>query len=201
MAPPTLLSSGIVLPSNWRDPRARPAVVEARDILHHPAGTLAEIVLLLMRIRCCRPLKVEPQTGRIIAQLEAQTFEAFKQFDREWADFDFVDIGPQGARRPEVVFLTLIPNRGESVLHIFIGILSDSEAHNRVLVTHVVDTDVDAFGPLGTVRVHLVHGCGWLMAQEFVPFAQHQYSPQSLFSDSADWFARCARKVSDSRHS
>ena len=71
-----------------------------------------------------------------------------------------------------------MPNSSKSILHVFVGILPDAEAENRVLVADIINADVDALGPLRIGRMHMVHRRGKLMAHEFVPRSQHRKSPR-----------------------
>src|SRR5579859_4604399 len=79
-----------------------------------------------------------------------------------------------------------MPNRREAVLHVLVRILADAEADTRVLVAHVVDTDVDALGPFRTVGMNLVHRRRHLMAHHFVKSAQHR----TISSRSSAWSFR-----------
>src|SRR5713101_8259443 len=177
MPPPVFLVERNGFAAKVENTTRTPRLIEARNILHHPAATFAEIVFLLVRIHRRRPFHVESQARRIFVEFDPEPFETFKQFDRERADSYFIDIGPECPRRAEIILPALMPYGRESVLHVSVGILTDAETENRILVADVVDTYVDAFSPFGIVSLHMVHRGGQLMAHEFVPFAQHRNSP------------------------
>src|SRR5579863_1118843 len=168
MSPPGVLAEREPFAAKLEDAAHAPSLVEARDILDDLAAALAPVVLLLVRIHRGDPFKVEPQARGVVAQTHAEAAQAFKRLDRQRADLDLVDFGPQRPRGAEIILLALMPHGGEAVLNIFVGILPDAKTDTRILVADIVDTHIDAFGPLGIVSMNVVHRRRQLMAHHFV---------------------------------
>src|SRR5277367_2948052 len=162
MRPPVILAQRHG-PAGNSQYAARPSgLVEARDILYDAAVALAEIVFLFVRIHPRAPNDVEADARRVVGEQHPKALEALDWFDRKRTDFDLVRFWTKRARSAKVILLALIPDRGEPVLHILIGILADAATDNHVLVGNVIQAEIDALGPLRAVGKDVVQGGGKL---------------------------------------
>jgi len=60
-APPALLVNCNALAAKLEDATRAPGLIEARNILYHPAAALAEIMFLFVRIHGRRPFDVDSE--------------------------------------------------------------------------------------------------------------------------------------------
>src|SRR5579875_822609 len=160
VSPPVALLEQDSFAADFQGAGSAANLIKARDILHHPATALAGVVFLFERVHRGRPFQIQPEGRGIVVQPESKPFQPFEHFDLKRTDFYLVNSWSQAAGRSKVILLASIPDRGEAILHVFVRILAHAETNDRILVSYVVNADVDALRPLRIVRVHMVHGLG-----------------------------------------
>src|SRR5580704_8864984 len=129
MPPPVALIQPDGLSGDTQSSAGATGLVEPRDILHDATVAFAKVVLLLVRIHRGAPYNIETYPRRVINESDSKAAKSLDYFDRQRTNCDFMNLRSQCPRRTEVVLLALMPDGGESVLHILIRILSDATSN------------------------------------------------------------------------